>query len=94
MAKGSKIVPVRIPVLLLLEICQAIDETNKRRNKQTYSVSSWIRQAACEKLKHLRRSKRYPRSKKDPEGGCITPPFEGDFWRFQQRRVPADPGHD
>lgn len=58
MAKGSKIVQVRIPDKMLDAMIIALDKANERRREAPYDMSSWVRAAIVEKLAHLARSNR------------------------------------
>jgi hypothetical protein len=68
MSKGSKIVPVRIPEVLIHEIQEAIASADVYRFDQPYTVSEWIRGAVAERLGHLRRAR--TQRKKPKKGGA------------------------
>lgn len=65
MSKGSKIVPIRFPETLRIQILTEIERASDRRFLGTLSFGEWIRIAAKEKLDHMRRSRR-SRRKKEP----------------------------
>jgi len=58
MSKGSKRVTVRLPGNLEQEVVNAVFTANFTRKSEPYDVGSWIRAAICEKLNHLKRSRR------------------------------------
>lgn len=64
MARGSKVVPVRIPDDLLIRIIAATDSQTYHTKGGQSTISSWIKQACKEKLAHLLRSKGSKKSTK------------------------------
>lgn len=65
MSKGSSVIPVRFPDELLSEMKRVIAEINARGLDPQYDVSSFIRAAVVERLKHRERS-RGPRRRNPP----------------------------
>lgn len=57
MSKGSQVVPVRITRELLDLINAAIESRNDASPQEPMSLSSWIRAAINEKLRHLVRGR-------------------------------------
>ena len=57
MSKGSQVVPVRIPMELLDLINAAIESRNDASPQEPMNLSSWIRAAVREKLRHLVRGR-------------------------------------
>jgi metal-responsive CopG/Arc/MetJ family transcriptional regulator len=66
MGKGSPIVPVRFPPLLLAAMDDAIRELGKRKKKMQFSRSKFILFAVSEKLAHRERSRKSSGKKKKP----------------------------
>jgi len=60
MSKGSKIVPVRFPDQMLLEMVKALDSRNLTTRDEQIELSEWIRRCVKDKLGHLRRSRQHP----------------------------------
>lgn len=58
MSKGSPMVPIRIPAELFQRIEAQIALTNVFARDEEYTVSSWLRKAAEEKLAKMIRSRR------------------------------------
>lgn len=68
MAKGSKIVCVRIEAKLLSEIEKAAARTLSGMDGKTANLSGWIKKAIAEKLHNRQRSVLY---RKQPEIRCF-----------------------
>lgn len=60
MAKGNKVVPVRIDNLLLGIMKYEINLANRYRRGQPFDMSSFIRQAIIDKINHRERSRKKP----------------------------------
>jgi hypothetical protein len=67
MSKGSKKVVIRLPDGLDDLVKGIVLTTNAVKGAKKYTLSSWIRKAICEKLNHLKRSKRSKGVEPDPQ---------------------------
>lgn len=68
MAKGSKIVPVRIPERLYEELIIAMEAANRVRREEPYCMSTYIRHCCVAKLDHLERARKKSRGRKYLDG--------------------------
>lgn len=64
MAKGSPIVPVRVPEDTLKEIDDAVERSQTHRKKGGHTRTSFILEAVAEKFAKMERSRKW-RSKKN-----------------------------
>lgn len=68
MSKGSPIVPIRIPPLLLAEIDRLLKSANKNRKEAPYTRTSWILYAVTAKIDHIKRSNKKKRKEDSGNG--------------------------
>lgn len=66
MSAGSKIVPVRIPADLEVEIAACISSRNSWTTNVPWTMSDFIRAACWEKIQHMTRSRR-PKTRRPKE---------------------------
>jgi hypothetical protein len=64
MSRGSQVVTLRIPPLLLAAIDAKVKESVQTKKDEPYNRSTWILQCIMEKFNHLERSKSKCRKKK------------------------------
>jgi len=84
MSKGSKVVPVRVPPLLLSMMDKTIVRLNKRRKDAPFTRSSFLLTCVLDKFDHLERSLRSSRSRSPGKNGSIISQSRND------QTVPSD----
>jgi hypothetical protein len=69
MSKGSRIIGVRVPKELEVQVEESVKNSKTYRFKGPHTLSSWIIAAIEEKLAHQRRSNRKKRTVKQLTNG-------------------------
>lgn len=64
MSKGSKVISVRFPNGLILEMQQVVCDTIGTINVNGFNLSDWIRESCEQRLAHIKRSRRCKTRKK------------------------------
>ncbi len=65
MSKGSKVIPIRFPDLLLKAIGEELASRKDARAMRPINFSEWVRQACSEKIAHAKRSRKASRKSQD-----------------------------